>query len=185
MRKIALATANPAKAAALQRVAACLRDALFEQIAVEADERGPTFADNAACKALAGSVAAAHAVILASDGGLEIPALGPAWNALETSRFAARHSPAEKVAALLKMLEGLDGNRRTARWVESLAVAADGRLLAVWTVRGPQARLRRAPLAPVTAFWVDALLDPIETAPDHWKQLAASFAAFARERLQA
>lgn len=150
-----------------------------DRIAVVVDENGPTFAANAQRKALAGSRAAPEAVVLASDGGLEIPALGKKWDPLFTSRFAVSESGLGKAAALVRLLDANVETAPRARWVESLAVVRDGLVLGSWTALGPYGVLRASPPARDPGrFWVDALLGDFEPGIDHWNQLANSFRDF-------
>jgi inosine/xanthosine triphosphate pyrophosphatase family protein len=172
-----IVTGNPAKAAALKRVASALDLRCIEVVRVAVDERGESFAENAALKALTGSVARPGSLALASDGGLVIPGLGARWHPLRTARFAGDVAPALKAEALLALLAGSD---RRARWEEGVALARDGALLASWTEPGrwshvaEHADLSRAP------FWVDALLVPDGPGADHWERLTSRFAEFVR-----
>jgi inosine/xanthosine triphosphate pyrophosphatase family protein len=175
---IAIAGANPAKAASLLHIASVLGVRCARRVAVDVDEDGPTFADNARAKAVAASRAPGIAFALASDGGIEIPALGPGWDPLRTSRFAGRADPREKARRLLARLEGLTGDARRARWTEALAIARDGEALAVWTERGPERTIGDRLPATVGPFWVDALLGPADDPRDHWAKLRERLAAF-------
>ena len=183
---LVLATANPAKAMALEKVAAGFAARRIRRLAVDVDESGPTFAANAERKAQTVSELVPTALVLASDGGLEIPALGEQWNALRTSRFSGARRPAEKAAAVEKLLDGRPAPVKRARWTEALAVAVDGCVLASWTVAGPYGTIEaRAPTHDPGPFWADAMLGHFEAGVDHWAQLAQLFREFCeREDLE-
>jgi len=176
--ELAIAGANPAKAAALKRVAAALRIRCARRIRVDVDEDGPTFADNARDKALAASALAPGALVMASDGGLEIPALRDRWDPLRTSRFAGEAPPLTKARRLIELAGELPVEARVARWTEALALAVDGRVIACWTQSGPQRRMAASVPETVGAFWVDALLEQTDRAPGHWELLRRRFAEF-------
>lgn len=100
-------------------------------------------------------------VVVATDGGLLVPGLGDRWDPTRTRRFAgAGASASERAAALLALTAGLTGDERRISWVEAMAVARDGEVLAAWTATGPPGLLSRdvdpAPL-PADGFWVPSL----------------------------
>lgn len=177
---LVLAGGNPAKAAALKRVASVLGVRCGRRVRVDVDECGPTFADNARLKAIAASQSFVRAIALASDGGLEIPSLGARWDPLRTSRFAPGDDPAEKARRLLDLLADSKGEARVARWTEALAVARDGRALASWTVAGPRRIIAASVPRNVGPFWVDSILRLDEPGPSHWVLLAERFAEYCR-----
>jgi inosine/xanthosine triphosphate pyrophosphatase family protein len=181
VRDLAIAGSNPAKAAALKRVASILRIRCARRILAPTEELGPTFEDNAREKALAASHAAPGALTLASDGGLEIPALGAAWNPLRTARFAEGTDPLTKAERLLRLMRGLRGDDRSARWTEALAIATDGSVLASWTANGPRCYVKTTAPPNAGPFWVDGLLERCERKPGHWQLLAERFATFCRQ----
>lgn len=87
----------------------------------EVEETGKTFADNALLKARLYS-RQAHRWTLADDSGLEVDALGGAPGVL-SARYAGRHaSDDDRNALLLAELGGTDDERRTARFVCSIAL---------------------------------------------------------------
>ena len=91
-------------------------------IAEEIPEDGLTFDENATRKAL-GYAALAPMPALADDSGLEVDALDGAPG-VRTRRFAGPDaSDAENNAHLLRLLEGVPLERRTARYRCSLALA--------------------------------------------------------------
>jgi len=90
----------------------------------------PTFAENAAGKALHYS-RLRDGMILADDSGLVIPALGDAPG-VHSARYAGPGaSSAERIAKLLREMGAFGGEERVARFVCVLAVARNGRAVAV------------------------------------------------------
>jgi len=97
-------------------------------------EDAPTFAENAAGKALHASTIADEAVC-ADDSGLVVPTLG-GEPGVQSARYAgAGASGAENIAKLLSALRGKSGPYRDGYFVCALAVARKGRVLAVVTNR--------------------------------------------------
>jgi len=93
-------------------------------------EDAPTFAENAAGKALHYSQANEE-IIFADDSGLIVPALGGAPG-VHSARYAgANASDAERIAKLLGEMRGMKGDARRARFVCVIAAARAGRILAV------------------------------------------------------
>jgi XTP/dITP diphosphohydrolase len=98
------------------------------------DESAPTFAENAAGKALH-YAQFTQAPVLADDSGLVVPALGGAPG-VRSARYAGPHaSSAERNAKLLEEMRDLRGDARHAYFVCVLAVAQNGRPLAVISAR--------------------------------------------------
>jgi inosine/xanthosine triphosphate pyrophosphatase family protein len=82
---------------------------------------------------------------IASDGGLVLPALGAGWESLYTHRFAGETATGEdRVRNLLEMLRPYRGQDRRALWLESLAIAHRGRILASWELDGATGRIGEA-----------------------------------------
>lgn len=137
-----LATSNVAKLERLRwlveglPLCACTATDLgIEPPAVE--EHGPDFMTNAAAKALAWSRVGQGLLTLASDGGVEIPALGEAWIALRTRRNAGpAATDAERIQHLLDLMQDLHGPARRTLWHEALALARDNVLLHTWSASG-------------------------------------------------
>jgi XTP/dITP diphosphohydrolase len=97
-------------------------------------EDAPTFAENAAGKALHASTITEQAVC-ADDSGLVVPALG-GEPGVRSARYAgAGATGADNNAKLLSTLLGKSGKQRSAFFVCALAVARRGRILAVVTNR--------------------------------------------------
>ncbi len=134
-KKIVLASSNKGK---LREVREILAGSELSVIPLsetgftdEIEETGETFAENAFIKAE--TVAKALQLpVLGDDSGLEIDALGKEPG-IRSARFMGRETPySEKNAALLKKLEGVPDEKRTARFVCAMAlVYPDGRSLQV------------------------------------------------------
>jgi XTP/dITP diphosphohydrolase len=98
------------------------------------EEDAPTFAENAAGKALHYS-RLADGLVFADDSGLVVPALG-GEPGVRSARYAGPHATnAERIAKLLAALQGKPGDDRKAHFVCALALAEKGRVLAVVTDR--------------------------------------------------
>lgn len=94
------------------------------------DESAPTFAENAAGKALHYS-RFTNETVLADDSGLVVPALGGAPG-VHSARYAGPGaSDADRIQKLLCEMDGKEGDTRRARFVCVVATAASGRALAV------------------------------------------------------
>lgn len=193
-RPILLATGNPDKQAALRRLLEGLPLAPVtpSELGLDADpaESGDTHQAIAESKAMEWSKAAGMLAV-ASDGGLDIPALGPRWQSRYTRRFAGASATNEQRAdRLLELLRPCRGEQRRAVWIEALALADAGRLLESWEVRGASGVVAesRDPARPLPEFWVFALwripqfnaaysdLTPAQLASvnDHWGRLRAA-----------
>jgi XTP/dITP diphosphohydrolase len=94
------------------------------------EESAPTFAENAAGKALHYS-RLTEGKILADDSGLVVAALGGAPG-VHSARYAGpAASDADRVGKLLEQMQGKRGEERRARFICVLALAERGRALAV------------------------------------------------------
>lgn len=103
---------------------------------IEIDEDAPTFEKNAAKKAIEFSK---HydGWVIATDGGVLIPALGNLWDGLKTKRFAGeKASDFERIEKLLQMMKGKKGQERKMVWNEAVALAKGGKLLFSKQVEG-------------------------------------------------
>ncbi len=118
------------------------------------DEEGDTHEAIARDKAAQWSSAASKLTI-ASDGGLVIPALGPRWDSRYTRRFAGPAADnEERLARLLELMRPYSGEDRRASWVEALAIADRGRVLASWELSGGVGYLdEERPSGPLPEFW--------------------------------
>ena len=188
---ILLATSNPAKQRALRWLleGLPLSPVTPNELGLDwvPDEEGDTHLAIARMKAQqwsrAGSVLA-----IASDGGLAIPALGDSWQSRFTHRFAGPAADdRERLSRLLELMHPHQGAAREAWWVEALAIAGRGRVLASWEVQGGTGVIAENPNIsfPEPGFWAFAAwyfpkfcrtynqLSPQEREAlnDHWTQL--------------
>ena len=190
---ILLATSNPDKQQALQTIleGLSLSPVTPGHIGLEfnPEERGETHLEVARDKAIQWSRASSNLAI-ASDGGLVVPALGSQWESLYTRRFVGEE-PADdqtRVHRLLEMMRPYQGADRRASWVEALAIANRGRLLASWEVNGAAGVIAQEPpesLPDDSRFWVfsiwefpqfdkrynDLSISQREALDDHWLNL--------------
>jgi XTP/dITP diphosphohydrolase len=98
------------------------------------EENEPTFAENAVGKALHYS-RFADGLVFADDSGLVVPALG-GEPGVRSARYAGPNAgSAERIAKLLRALQGKNGGERKAHFVCAVALAERGRVLAVLTDR--------------------------------------------------
>jgi XTP/dITP diphosphohydrolase len=141
--KLFVASSNPGKLAeflALANPAAPQPESLhlellpnFSSLPVF-DETAPTFAENAAGKALHYSQFA-EGRILADDSGLVVPALGGAPG-VRSARYAGENATSEeRNAKLLHEMRNLTGDQRRAHFVCVLAVAQKNRAVAIISAR--------------------------------------------------
>ncbi len=92
---------------------------------IQVAETGRTYATNARAKALA-FARASGLVALADDSGLEVAALG-GGPGVYSARYAGEGaSSAERIALLLRNLDGVPWEKRQARFVAVMAVATPG-----------------------------------------------------------
>ncbi len=97
-------------------------------------ENAPTFAENAAGKALHYN-RVTHEAVFADDSGLVVPALRGAPG-VHSARYAGEHAGnAERIAKLLVEMRGKTGRNREAHFVCVIALARAGKVLAVVTDR--------------------------------------------------
>ena len=160
---ILLATGNVAKQETLRWLVEGLRVAPVTPaeagVAADPDESGETHLEIAREKAREWSEAGGMLVI-ASDGGLVIPALGANWESRYTHRFAGPAADdRERARRLLEVMAPLRGEDRAASWVEAVAVADRGDVLASWELTGATGYIvEDAPEeVDTTGFWVFSL----------------------------
>lgn len=132
--KLCLASGNPGKLHEFQVLAAghALELQLLPGFAAipEFEENAPTFAENAAGKALYYS-RHCQGIVFADDSGLVVPALGGAPG-VHSARYAgAGTSNEQRIAKLLAELQGKKGAERAAYFVCVIAAARQGRAVAV------------------------------------------------------
>ena len=98
------------------------------------EENAPTFAENAAGKALHYS-RLREGLVVADDSGLVVPSLGGAPG-VHSARYAGVDAPnSQRIAKLLKEMRDNTGERRTAHFVCTIALARRGRALVIVTDR--------------------------------------------------
>ena len=161
--RLFVGTMNPAKA---ERLRTAVNDWPFEILGpddlpepVESPpERGSSHHDVAIGKAIAWSTATGLLTI-ASDGGLVIPVLGPAWDSLTTRRSAGDDVTDDgRLHRLMTMMEPYRGEDRRASWAEAVALARGQDVVASWKVEGPTGSLAERPSASrIDGFWAAAL----------------------------
>ena len=125
---------------------------------------------------------------IASDGGLVIPALGEGWESLYTHRFAGTDADDhERAKRLLELMQPYQGADREASWIEALAIADRGRVLASWELRGATGVIAESTADDMDAqgFWAFSLwyipkfgkrysdlnAPELESLDDHWTRL--------------
>jgi len=96
----------------------------------EFEETAPTFAENAAGKALYYS-RQSDGIVFADDSGLVVPALGGAPGVLSARYAGPGASNEQKIAKLLFEMKGLEGANRSAFFVCVIAAVRDGRAVAI------------------------------------------------------
>lgn len=195
---ILLGTGNPSKQDALRWLVEGLPFSPTTPpqlgLATVPDEPGETHREIAIAKALDWSRSGSMLAI-ASDGGLVLPALGDAWESRYTHRFAGpKATNAQRLESLLELMRPFEGEGRRATWVEAVAVADRGKLLASWELQGAIGVIADKPsMAPEdTGFWVfsvwhipafgktyDQLTqEQREGLDDHWAQLRTKVREF-------
>ena len=186
-----LGTTNPAKVARLTWMLAGLPIDIYGAAGTEptAEEGDRSVSENAEAKAVAWATTADMAA-LATDGGLEVPGLGPLWRAATTRRAAGLGATdRDRAEHLLRLAEGLTD--RTAYIVEGAAMALpDGSVVGVWESRTRALQLadsyddRNLP----DGFWLPGVLlygpnltryadlpeDELYLAEEHWDGLRDS-----------
>lgn len=98
------------------------------------EENAPTFAENAAGKALH-YARHCHKLVFADDSGLVVPALDGAPGVLSARYAGPEANDTQKMAKLLGALHGKRGAERSAYFVCAIALAMGGRVHAVITAR--------------------------------------------------
>lgn len=129
MKKLLVATGNPGKvkefAALLAGLPCEITGLRQEGIDFEVEETGETFEENARLKA-EGYAAASGLLTLADDSGLVVDALG-GRPGVQSARYGGPGlSDEDRVRLLLRELEGVPDERRTARFVAVLALVRPG-----------------------------------------------------------
>ncbi len=123
--KILLATNNPHKSEKLTWIV----DGYFSRIetpkeiglSLDVEEIGKTFEENAIIKALSFS-RYYDGYVIATDGGVSIPALGRGWDGLRTKRFAGEEATdQDRIEKLLSLMKDKKGDERAMFWHEAIA----------------------------------------------------------------
>ena len=151
MRRLLIATSNAGKVREFREM---LGDAGFEYSDlsrhpgyVPVEETGATFLENASLKAT-GYARQFETWALADDSGLEVDVLGGAPG-VHSARWAAMHKAGEGDAAnnalLLRQLEAVPDERRTARFVCVLALADPGGGIILTARDTVEGRMLRSP----------------------------------------
>ena len=124
-KKIVFATGNAGKVKEIRMILADLGMEVLSMkeagIRLDIEEDGTTYEENALIKARA---VAAHtdAIVMADDSGLEVDALNKEPG-VYSARYLGEDTPYSiKNAEIIKRLEGLEGEQRSARFVCAIAV---------------------------------------------------------------
>jgi XTP/dITP diphosphohydrolase len=140
--KLYLASSNPGKLAEFRVLAATAVPLLAVELELLAgfdampafEESAPTFAENAAGKALHYS-RLREGLVFADDSGLVVPALGGAPGA-HSARYAGPEAMnSQRIEKLLGEMQGKTGRERAASFICAIALAEQGRPIAVVTDR--------------------------------------------------
>src|SRR6266850_2789553 len=140
--KLYLASSNPGKLEEYRVLAAATALSLRVELEVlpgfdeppAFEESAPTFAENAAGKALHYS-RLRDGMVFADDSGLVVPALGGAPGAHSARYAGPRATNSQRIEKLLGEMQGKTGNERAAYFVCAIALAEKGRAIAVVTDR--------------------------------------------------
>jgi XTP/dITP diphosphohydrolase len=140
--KLFLASSNPGKLEEYRVLARTFAPSLPFELELLPDfhrlltfeENAPTFAENAAGKAFHYS-RFQEGLIFADDSGLMVPALG-GTPGVQSARFAgAQATNSQRIEKLLRELRGKAGDERSAYFVCAIALATEGRAIAIVTDR--------------------------------------------------
>ncbi len=161
--RILLGSTNVAK---IDRLRDCLEGWPFDFITVEElspheppEEIGSTHLGIAEAKAVAWAQISGGLAI-ASDGGIDIPALGPNWDSLLTRRAAGENATDDdRIQHLLALMEHLDSDsEREATWKEAVTIAVPNGVMQSWEVTGPTGIVRRQRSeSRIEGFWLASL----------------------------
>lgn len=140
--KLFLASSNAGKLAEFSLLAAASGNSPAIELALLPDfdalpafeENAPTFAENAAGKALHYS-RLRDGMIFADDSGLVVPALGGAPGVRSARYAGAQAANAQRIEKLLSEMRGKLGPERAAQFVCAIALAEHGRALVAVTDR--------------------------------------------------
>ena len=134
--RIVFATGNKSKMIEVRRILSPLDMEIFSMkeagVIAEPDETGSTFAENAVikAKACAALVTDKETIVMADDSGLEVDAQNKEPGIYSSRYMGEDTSYIEKNAEIIRRLEGVPVEKRTARFVCAIAaVFPDGRTL--------------------------------------------------------
>ncbi len=135
--KVLLATSNPGKLREYRVLAGPAAGIELELLPGFAslpvfEEAAPTFAENAAGKALHYS-RHTNELLLAEDSGLVVPALGGAPGPFSARWAGPEATDADRTRKLLRELGGATGGERRARYVAVVALAKHGDAVAIFS----------------------------------------------------
>jgi XTP/dITP diphosphohydrolase len=140
--KLFLVSSNPGKLAEYRVLAAASAPSFPVELALlpefdevhAFEENAPTFAENAAGKALHYS-RLSDGLVFADDSGLVVTALGGAPG-IHSARYAGpRATNSQRIEKLLSEMQGKKGSERAAYFVCAIALAERGRAMAIVTGR--------------------------------------------------
>ncbi len=162
--RILLGSTNPAK---IDRLRDCLAGWPFQFLRVSdlsdsapPEEAGKTHRVIAESKALAWA-RQAGCVAIASDGGIDIPALGSDWSSLLTRRAAGQMATDDdRIAHLRSLMAHLtDDADRAAIWREAIVIAAPPGVIRSWEAEDMNGIIRREPAQTrIEGFWLACLV---------------------------
>ena len=199
---VLLASGNPAKQQSLRWLleGLPLSPVTPQQLGLESvpEEEGDNHETIAQRKAGEWSRAASMLAI-ASDGGLVVPALGSNWESTLTHRYAGPAADdADRQDRLLELMRPYRGREREASWVEALAIAERGDILASWELTGATGVIGQGvgDSPQVAGFWVFSLwyfpqyaktynelsLQERESLGDHWDRLRGLVQEFFKDQ---
>ncbi len=130
MKRIVFATGNAGKMKEIRMILADLGAEVVSMkeagAAVDIEEDGSTYEENALIKARAVAAAVPEDIVLADDSGLEIDALN-GEPGVYSARYMGEDTPySVKNAALIDRLQGVPEEKRTARFVCAIAAVLPG-----------------------------------------------------------
>jgi XTP/dITP diphosphohydrolase len=140
--KLFLASSNPGKLAEYRALATASSTSLVVDLALlpgfdalpAFEENAPTFAENAAGKALHYS-RVNDGLVFADDSGLVVPALGGAPGVRSARYAGSQATNSQRIEKLLGEMRGKKGAKRAAYFVCAIALAKEGRAIAIVTDR--------------------------------------------------
>lgn len=161
--RILLGSTNVAK---IDRLRDCLEGWSFDFVTIDElpqhqppEETGSTHLEIAETKAIAWA-RIGGGLAIASDGGIDIPALGRNWDSLLTRRAAGEDATdGDRIRHLLTLMEHLHTDaEREATWREALGIATPSSVVQTWEVTGPTGVIQNEPSTKrIEGFWLAGL----------------------------